>query len=367
MQVRKISAEEAFKRFAFGKMSPQFSCAIDVRSSIEFNKGHLPNSECLPILSDEHRHQVGSTYKQFGSDQAFAVAEELVSPIRKNLIKKWSERLSECDSHRPGLLLCWRGGSRSRFAAHWLQSEGYEVLQVDKGFKELRRLSLKQFETYPKMLVIGGMTGSGKSHLLKSFKNKFLDLESAANHRGSAFGSYINQAQPQQVTFEFRLAFEFYKKSHEIFLEDESQNIGRVRMPKSLYVKMAQSPSILIVSSPQERAQNIYNEYIVDCLKSGICLESIKKSALQSVNRIKVKLGGKEYTDLCRAIEIAFSHKEQDPDVHKKWIIHLLKIYYDPLYKYSLSKKNRATLFQGNVEDCRCWLEDREEKEILEQ
>ena len=39
---------------------------IDVRSEIEFDKGHIPGAVNIPILNTEERKIVGTTFKQAG-------------------------------------------------------------------------------------------------------------------------------------------------------------------------------------------------------------------------------------------------------------------------------------------------------------
>jgi tRNA 2-selenouridine synthase len=40
-------------------------------------------------------------------------------------------------------------------------------------------------------VILSGLTGSGKTHVLKK-TNYYVDLEGLANHRGSAFGSDVS-------------------------------------------------------------------------------------------------------------------------------------------------------------------------------
>ena len=54
------------------------------------------------------------------------------------------------------------------------------------------------------MIVLGGMTGSSKTHILRYLKqsgHQVIDLEGLANHKGSAFGSLGQQAQPSTEHF----------------------------------------------------------------------------------------------------------------------------------------------------------------------
>ena len=50
------------------------------------------------------------------------------------------------------------------------------------------------------MTLIGGNTGCGKTIMVNEIANG-IDLEGAANHRGSSFGRYVT-AQRTQINFE---------------------------------------------------------------------------------------------------------------------------------------------------------------------
>ena len=55
------------------------------------------------------------------------------------------------------------------------------------------------------MIVLGGLTGSSKTHILRKLNEKHgeqvIDLEGLANHKGSAFGSLGQPPQPSTEHF----------------------------------------------------------------------------------------------------------------------------------------------------------------------
>ena len=60
------------------------------------------------------------------------------------------------------------------------------------------------------MIVLGGMTGSGKTHIIRFFRQKgeqVIDLEGIAHHKGSAFGSLGQPPQPTTEQFANNLIF----------------------------------------------------------------------------------------------------------------------------------------------------------------
>lgn len=40
---------------------------VDVRAPAEFEKGHIPGAQNLPLFSDQERAEVGTSYKQQGA------------------------------------------------------------------------------------------------------------------------------------------------------------------------------------------------------------------------------------------------------------------------------------------------------------
>ena len=109
-----------------------------------------------------------------------------------------------------------------------------------------------------KWIIVGGLTGSGKTDLIKKYKYS-IDLEFIANHRGSAFGK-TEIDQPSQSNFESLVTEEYLLKQKSTFLlmEDESRFIGKVHLPGKWYDKMQVSEIILLESDLEERAKRIY-------------------------------------------------------------------------------------------------------------
>ena len=62
---------------------------IDVRSTIEFEEGHIPGAINIPLFDNEERKIVGTLYKQQGRDQAVMEALRLSGPKLADKIQRW--------------------------------------------------------------------------------------------------------------------------------------------------------------------------------------------------------------------------------------------------------------------------------------
>lgn len=345
-----ISAVEAFRLLSANKQT----AVIDVRSEGEYEKAHFENTVNIPILSDAHRHEVGLTYKTEGSEAAKVLGHKLVSgEYKERMIRQWCESISS-HSRQPALIFCWRGGLRSRLAQDWVYQNGLEVIRVDSGYKGLRHEALKLIENPAAFVVLSGMTGSGKTRLGHKL-HRFVDLEALANHRGSAFGAHVGRTQPQQATFENKLAQSLYHSAGNFVLEDESPNIGRCHVPDLFYARMASAPMVMIETPARDRALEIFKEYIQAPFTAGMPLPELEAGFAKNVERIRNKLGGLECENIKNMLSESFQFDaldEDSTDAYLDWIERLLTHYYDKLYIHSLSLKSRKTLFKGPWQDC---------------
>ena len=200
-----------------------------------------------------------------------------------------------------------------------------------------------------KWMIIGGLTGSGKTALLSQFKET-IDLEKIANHRGSAFGKNISP-QPSQADFENELTLKYINHSHSnILLEDESRSIGRVTLPGTWYEKMQSSKLVVLKISTDERVNNILDEYVLQILKTSNNVQELLNQYLFSLEKIKKRLGDKLFKEISDLMIKAF--KMNHLDSHKKWISKLLIEYYDPMYNYKLKLRKEYIVHIGDDISC---------------
>ena len=339
---------------------------LDLRSPTEFNRGAFPNALNIPLLTDEERKAVGIRYKQAGQEAAIRLGEELVSG--ENLQRRMDQWRQTINRSPDTLLYCFRGGLRSTTVQNWLAEEGIEVAIVEGGYKRLRRFcinTIEQAANQKKFLVLGGKTGCAKTHLLEKLTHS-IDLEGAANHRGSAFGRRVKD-QPNQINFENQLAINLmninFTAANKIFLEDESKAIGSLSVPVSLIQEMRISPLALIEESLQSRVATILDDYIISNYKEykTIAPQSYTKLfaefLLSSLNRIRRRLGEENYTQIKSLMDQALSTDERDyaREIHRAWIEKLLTNYYDPMYEYQLEKKAQRIVFRGCKDEFLSW------------
>ena len=228
---------------------------IDVRSPAEFGQGHLPGAISLPLFSDAQRQAVGTAYKQQGRQQAVQLGLALVGPQLAEL----SEQLLALAGPGQGLRLhCWRGGQRSGSVAWLAGLQGLRVTLLQGGYKAYRQWVLQMVAQPWPLQVVGGRTGTGKTDLLQAMARQgsaVVDLEGLAQHRGSSFGGLGLPPQPSSEHFENRLAEQLRRlqdRGGPIWVEAESAQVGRCRIPAGFWRQMQQAP-VLEIDRPVEQ------------------------------------------------------------------------------------------------------------------
>lgn len=319
---------------------------IDLRAPVEFARGSVPGAVNLPILDDEQRAAVGTTYRESGQAAAISLGHQLVSgECKAQRIAAWQKFIA---AHPDTELFCWRGGLRSETAQSWLQEKGLNIPRVDGGYKQLRNSALGILARAPRdkrWIVVGGRTGCGKTDLLH--RTSFaIDLEGLANHRGSAFGAR-ETPQPEPADFENQLAARWLQHDGDIvLLEDESRTIGRLALPEVWHERMQQAELILLEADMSLRSSNIAREYVLEPLQSGIDPGVLHTRFQSALDRIRKRLGGLRHQQISKLLKTAFADGE-----HQGWIEALLSGYYDPMYDYQLAKKQQRVSLAGCADD----------------
>jgi len=368
---------------------------IDVRAPVEFTQGSLPGAVNLPILNDEERALVGTTYKQQGSEAAIKLGYEMVSgSVKQNRLQQWLDFIHQ---HPQAILYCFRGGKRSQITQQWLRDTGIDSPLITGGYKRARQFlisTIDRFSEHRKLLVITGPTGSGKTRLIHDISNSHpvLDIEALARHRGSAFGG-MSVPQPSQIDFENHLAVNLLKLeqnnlSEPVIVEDESRHTGKVYLPDSFFHHLRNSEIIWVDEPLATRVDNIFEDYILTTpigqaqrirqaippLASTVETQEILRQqarqlfdkyagALQTISK---KLGGDRFQEMSEDLENARSDFENKNEIqsNKIWIEKLVRYYYDPLYLGSLQRRRVNPCFKGSGQAVMDYLQARKNKAL---
>ena len=315
---------------------------IDVRSPEEYYKGHMPNSISIPIFNNEERSIIGKKYKYSGRENAvregFKIIENKIDKIINTfiLIKK-EFQISTIDKTANDTCIkiyCARGGMRSQSMLWLLEKFHYPCVTLNGGYKTYRNWVLNIFKDRQKIIVIGGKTGTRKTKILEKLKAlgyQILDFENLANHRGSSFGGLGMKEQPTNEQYENLIAEDLNKfnKKKIIFVEAESANIGKNRIPHELYKQMKNSKRIEIIRNEKIRIKELINTY-----------SKYKKNDLkESVLKITKRLGPQRTKSAINSID-----KEDWENVCKSVLD-----YYDRCYEHELKDKKDVNVLDMNL------------------
>ncbi|MFN4248028.1 MAG: tRNA 2-selenouridine(34) synthase MnmH [Flavipsychrobacter sp.] len=292
---------------------------IDVRSPGEYNHAHIPSALSLPLFNDEERKVVGTTYKQQSRENAIKLGLDYYGTKMRAMVEQVEEWLKD-KQDKTVLVHCWRGGMRSAGVAWLLDLYGFKVYTLVGGYKAFRTKVLEEFSKPYRFNIVGGYTGSGKTEVLHKMSGGIVDLEAIAGHRGSAFGAIEGVEQPSQEMFENKLALQLMQHNGQsIWLEDESQRVGRVNIPHELWKQMRASQVYFLEIPFEERLQYIVAGY-------G---KKDKEKLINAIIRIQKRLGPLE-------TKTAINHLLED-NISDCFAI-LLK-YYDKQYKKGLQER----------------------------
>ena len=325
-----------FKRKDLEKFRSFKGPLIDVRSPGEYYKGHMPNSINIPLFDDNERSIIGTIYKKEGRKKAVIEGlkffEQKMEILLDNLFMNIESNKNISENNNKEFFIriyCSRGGMRSQSIAWLLEKYKLNPITLKGGYKTYRRWILDRFSKNWNIVIIGGKTGSGKTRLLsllEKYKYQTIDLEGIACHRGSTFGGLGMKEQPTNEQFENKIAEKLnsFKTFNNIFVEAESANIGKCKIPHEFFNQMKKSRRIEILRSESNRLDELINTYSV-----------FKKEELKdSVQRIKKRLGPQRTKVALESID------------NEKWDLVCRSVldYYDRCYEYEKVGKENITL-----------------------
>ncbi len=244
----------------------KFDAVIDARSPAEFALDHIPGALNCPVLDNEQRHIVGTTYVQSSAFEARRIGGAMVA---RNIAHHLETRFHDKPRNWRPLVYCWRGGLRSGTFVTWLRLVGWDAQQLKDGYKSWRTHVISTIETLAPTLslrVLCGPTGSAKTRVLHAMAangEQVLDLEDLAAHRGSVLGDVPGVEQPSQKAFETQLAQVLlsFDPLRVVWVEAESRRIGRVTLPEPLFARLRASPVVEIAATRPARLAYLLRDY----------------------------------------------------------------------------------------------------------
>ena len=304
---------------------------VDVRTPAEFELGHIPDALNIPIFTNEERVLVGTKYKRASKDSAVLLGLELVGPKLARFVRQAKKIAPE----KVIMLHSWRGGMRSGSMAWLFETAGFTVYLLKGGYKAYRSYNRDQFQEKSELVVLGGMTGSGKTdilHEMQAMGHQVLDLEGVANHKGSVFGALGQANQPTNEHFENELAkiWSGFDANRPIWIEDESNSVGTVRINDVLFGRMRKAEVIRLDVPKEERIKRLVKEYA--------CFDIELLKGL--VFKIEKRLGGLNVKNAFESLDKGDFHAVAD----------ITLTYYDKAYKHGQEKRKGQTIHPLQVE-----------------
>ncbi len=250
---------------------------IDARSESEFSESKLPDAINFPVLTDAERHNVGLLYTKYSRKAALWLAMKYADP-KIDTLKQFL--IDNSASDKKLFVYCWRGGGRSGYLSKMISQLGYFPNVVSGGHKAFRK-SVVDFFSSPKfpsgLLVLTGLTGSGKTELLRSASELLpsIDLEYCAMHYSSLLGRIPYDLKGElkikkQSAFENRLFSEILlgmssqKPEDEIYLiESESRKVGDFLIPSMLFESMNEAPCVRVTATIENRIGRLCRDYFM--------------------------------------------------------------------------------------------------------
>lgn len=318
---------------------PEDYILIDVRTPKEFKEATIPGACNIPVLTDEDREKIGYVYVNESVEKAKRMGVEATS---KRLLEIYDNISKIYKKHSKLVFFCAKGGMRSGSVSSLINSLGFSSYKLKggyKGYREYINRELPAINENLKYIVLHGKTGIGKTEILKKLKEKgydTLDLEFAANHRGSLLGSVGLGESRSQKAFESIIYEQFRaRKSNYIFVEGESKRIGNIIIPGFIYDSMKKGVHLYLDSTIEFRVDNLLSEYTTP--------ENADKEILDALDKMARYISDK---NICSYKELIKEKKYEE--VSKELMIK----YYDPMYSNSMKKHEYVgNIFINSIEE----------------
>lgn len=289
-----------------------FDDIIDVRAPAEFAQDHIPGAINMPALTDAQRAEVGTIYVQ---DSPFKARKIGAAYVARNVADHIEQHLANKDGGWQPLVHCWRGGQRSGSFGSILAQIGWRVQVLEGGYQAYRRLVVRAMYDQPvphRFILLDGETGTAKTEvigLLREAGAQVLDLEGIANHRGSLFGARTSD-QPSQKFFEGQIALSLagLETNFPIFVEAESNRIGQLKIPPTLWRAMCSAPRVTLSASVEARAAYLvrtYADILEDMSELEMRIEALRPYQPRTkIDKWRENALNRDYFDLAQGLMV---------------------------------------------------------------
>lgn len=194
----------------------------------------------------------------------------------------------------------------------------------------------------PRVCVIGGRTGVGKTKVLHALRDRgqhVIDLEGLASHRGSAFGWVGGDRQPSTEHYHNMLALEWHAIAQRapgtngrrgwMFIEDEDTHVGAVSIPKPVYAALRCAPLVVKIDLPERaRVQLLISDYVTGHA-DGPGADDWLSRMEASVAKLTKRLGA----DRVEQLTLALRRRDFES------VARAMLLYYDTLYDRHLANQ----------------------------
>lgn len=311
---------------------------IDVRSESEYNEATITGAINIPILRDKEREIVGTTYVKENADKAKKQGIEFAANRLPIIFNEFQKVIKE-NRGKQIVIFCARGGMRSGSVHGLLNGIGIHILKLEGGYKKYRAfvvLKLEEFSKEVKFVSLYGNTGIGKTEMLYELKKRgynTMDIEGAANHRGSVLGSVGLGEVHIQKKFDTMLYDELKIRNNNIvFTEGESRRINKVVIPQNIWDSLHTGEKVYITADLEVRADRLVREYT--------SFNNAKDEIVDSLDALKGQ-ASEENINYYKNLVL-----EGD---FKTVAINLMKKYYDPKYIHGTKRNIFREKFHANT------------------
>ncbi len=289
---------------------------IDLRTPLEFEKGHIPSAMNVPLFSDAERKEVGKVFKFQGPFKAMELGLKYVGPKLSEVIARLGQ-----NKNLPLKIYCGRGGMRSQSMVWLLNFCRLKVCSLQGGYKSYRRFVLDLFHHDFEWRCLQPFIGcllDPIAHQLGQ-KHQFLDIESLANFK-MEHPFEVLPAQPSTEHFENLIADKLLSLDprQPIWVRYVSKQLGACKIPGALSKQFKTSALYLLQKERFLREQQLTEK-----------IQNLHPPTLKSqILLFKKKLGSFKSKQLIEALE---NHQEG-------FIAKMLVDYFDKILHFHLKK-----------------------------